>query len=181
MSFAAAQKAFHVANITFQFCDECGQESVRLEVEASSRSCDQGRDAETFSRSAEIVSSCSRGVKRRLEAEEQRDLWLEATDEDVSIGRAISAQGDDLSLEDALTRIRMTLTIKKEPIEERLIRCDQIRFSQASCAKRFATGARMPRSRSRSACNNRTSRPEESHKKKLQRVSLGEHKPHATR
>ena len=82
--------------------------------------------------------------KRRRNDEAVDEISVEASEDDIEIGRVISAQGDDISLDEAFQRIRMTLhgtqTSKEEPAEERLVDCTRICYSQASCARRFRRG-----------------------------------------
>ena len=75
-------------------------------------------------------SESKRGQKRPFDAVEMDRERLEATEEDAQIGGAVSAQGADLSLEDAFQRIRMSLLgaalsstcVKEEPGEEMMRR-----------------------------------------------------------
>ncbi len=72
--------------------------------------------------------------KRGQEDEAVDEVEVEAAEEDIEIGRVISAQGDDISLEEAFARIRLTQqgtqNSKEEPAEEKLVDCTQIRYSQ---------------------------------------------------
>ena len=70
---------------------------------------------------------------------------LEAIDEDVEIGLVLSAQGENLPLDEAFRRIRMSIrgeqaacdTEKEEPGEEMTIWVDKIYYTQKSCSPRF--------------------------------------------
>ena len=73
---------------------------------------------------------------------------LEAIDEDVEIGLVLSAQGENLPLDEAFPRIRMSIrgeqaacdTEKEEPGEEMTIWVDKIYYTQKSCGPRFLGG-----------------------------------------
>jgi len=92
-------------------------------------------------------SSSNNNKKRKKRAAEAEavEIKLQADKEAIEIGQVISAQGDDISLEEALGRISMTLkgaksTFKEEPGEERLVECTRIRYTQDSCSRRFRHG-----------------------------------------
>ena len=134
------------AHVSTPFCGYCGS---NLNINGRSAARDRSRSPRTVSPRPE-KTQCGIAHLRGDPFPERRDfeedeLRTGAAKEDIEICRAISAQGDDISLEDALDRIRMTgkgaqLIVKSEPAEERLVECNRIRYSQDSCARRFRHG-----------------------------------------
>ena len=89
-------------------------------------------------------------VKRRAcEVAGDFDVQLEASEDDIAIGRVLTAQGDEFPLDEALCRIQETVrgaavssfqSVKQELGEEMVVQCREIRYSQASCSSKFRHG-----------------------------------------
>ena len=64
------------------------------------------------------------------------EVALEADEEDVMIGRALSAEGEEIQIEQVLQRLRGRMWMSahvKEEFDEIEIPCAHVRYTQASC------------------------------------------------
>ena len=78
-------------------------------VDGSKRSKQDKQAMEAFVNFMRTRASMDMPSRKRGQEDEAVDeVEVEAAEEDIEIGRVISAQGDDISLEEAFARIRLT-------------------------------------------------------------------------